>query len=40
MKVGIEAGHRMDLTDRNPNFFRKLFELLGRQVAEIPLNGP
>jgi len=39
MKVGVEAGYGMNLTYRNANFFRKLLELLGRQVAEIFLNG-
>jgi hypothetical protein len=40
MKVGIEAGYRMDLTDRDVYLSRERLELIGGQVAEISLYGP
>ena len=40
MKVRIEAGYRMDLTDRDMNVPRENLKLVGRQIAEIALYSP
>jgi hypothetical protein len=40
MKVGIKAGYRMNLTDRNSDFCSQHVELLSWQVTEVSLYGP
>jgi hypothetical protein len=40
MKVRIEAGYGVDLTDGDIDFRRKRCEAVGGQVTEISLDGP
>ena len=40
MEMGIEAGHRVDLTHGDVNLSRERLQLIGGQVAEISLYGP
>lgn len=40
VKMGIEAGDRMDLADRNVHANGKLLQLICRQVAKLLLDRP
>jgi len=40
MKVGIETCHGMDLAERHLDFRGEFLQPIGRQVAELMLNGP
>src|SRR6266481_9258615 len=40
MEVGIETGYRVDLAKRHLNLCGELPQSIGRQIAELVLNGP
>jgi hypothetical protein len=40
MKVWVEAGYCVDLTDGHIDLSRELLQLIGRQVAKLLLDRP